>query len=193
MESSVTPSTQPLLELFYRALSDDDAEVQSNAAFAVGLLVEHSEVDLSAQYLHLLAALRPLFVVAPEAPMAKLNARDNAAGAVARLILRNPAAIPFDQVLPVFLEALPLKNDFLENQPVFRTLFFLFRTNPQALYPYMDRLLAVFAHVLDPNSKSKDQIGEETKTELIQLIGALNAEDPVKVQAAGLGSFVPRA
>lgn len=190
MEASVTPSTQPLLELFYRALSDDEAEVQSNAAFAVGLLVEHSEIDLSAQYLHLLAALRPLFVVAPEASTAKLNARDNAAGAVARLILRNPAAIPLDQVLPVFIDALPLKNDFLENQPVFRTLFYLFRTNPQALYPFMDKLLTVFAHVLDPNSKAQDQIGDETKAELVQLIGALNAEDPAKVQAAGLGAFV---
>src|SRR4051794_7208165 len=106
MKGAITPSTEPLLELLYRALSDTDAEVQSNAAFAVGLLVEHSEVDLSQQYVHLLTALRPLFNLSPDAPVAKLNARDNAAGAVARLITRNTSAIPLPQVLPVLLESL---------------------------------------------------------------------------------------
>jgi importin-4 len=191
MKGAVTPSTEPLLELFYRGLSDPDDEVRSNSAFATGLLVENSEVDLSPQYRPLLAALRPLFVVTPDSPSAKLNARDNAAGAVARLILRNTAAIPLDQVLPVFLEALPLKNDYLENRPVFRALFHLFRANPQVLHPFIDRLLHVFAHVLEPSLP--DQIGDETRAELINLIGALNAEDPGKVQAAGLAPFVPGA
>lgn len=191
MKAAITPSTEPLLELFYRALSDEDAEVQSNAAFASGLLVEYSEIDLSPQYLHILAALRPLFVVAPEAPAAKQNARDNAAGAVSRLIVRNTAAVPLDQVLPVFVETLPLKSDFLENRPVFRALFHLFRAFPQTLYPYMDRLLHVFAHVLDPSGP--DQIGDEVRGELITLVGALNREDPAKVQAAGLGPFITAA
>jgi hypothetical protein len=52
----------------------------------------------------------------------------------------------------------------------------------------MDRLLQVFAHVLDPSAE--DQIGDETRGELINLISALHAEDPAKVQAAGLGAFV---
>jgi len=191
MQSSITPSTQPLLELFYRALSDPESEVQSNAAFAAGLLVEHSEIDLSPQYLPLLAALRPLFNVAPDAPTATANARDNAAGAVARLIIRNTSAVPLDQVLPVFIENLPLKHDFLENRPVFRAMFHLFRTNAASLHPHMDRLLAVFAHVLDPNGP--DQVGDEIRAELIALVSALNAENPAKVQAAGLAIYLSRA
>lgn len=188
MKSAITPSTEPLLDLFYRALSDEDAEVQSNAAFASGLLVENSEVDLSPQYLHLLSALRPLFDVPTDAPAARFNARDNAAGAVARFIVRNTAAIPLDQVVPVFMSALPLKNDYLENRAVFRALFHLFRVNPQSLLSHMDRLLLVFSHVLDRSGE--DQVGDEIRGELIALINLLNAEDPSKVQAAGLSAFV---
>ena len=81
MKNAITPWTQPLMDLFYRALGDEEPEVQCNAAFASGLLIEHSEVDLSPQYLQILSALRPMFVVAPDAPSAKLNARDNAVGA----------------------------------------------------------------------------------------------------------------
>jgi hypothetical protein len=191
MKNAITPSTEPLLELFYQALSDDEPEVQCNAAFASGLLVENSEMDLSPQYRHLLAALRPLFEVAPDSASAKYKAHDNAAGAVARLIVRNASAVPFDQVLPVFIGSLPLRHDFLENGPVFKAIFHLFQVNAQALHPYVDQLLAVFAHVLDPSVAN--QIEEDVRGQLIQLIGALNREDPSKVQASGLGPFVPAA
>ncbi|KAI0774802.1 ARM repeat-containing protein [Trametes elegans] len=189
LKSAITPWTEPLMDLFYRALSDEEPEVQCNAAFASGLLIEHSEVDLSPQYLHLLAALRPLFVVAPDAPAAKLNARDNAVGAVGRMIVKNTAAVPLDQVLPVFFDALPLRNDYLENRPVFRAIFHLFSTQPAVLAPYLDKLLHVFAFVLDPNGP--DQVGDEIRAELIALLGLLNREEPAKVQAAGLSAFVP--
>jgi hypothetical protein len=192
MKGAISPHTQPLLELFYLALSDSESTVLSDAAFALGLLVENSQVDLGPQYLQILGALRPLFVVAPDSPAVKLNAKDNAAGAVGRLIFRNTAAIPLDHVLPVFIDALPLKNDYLENRPVFRALFHLFRTNGPALYPFMDRLLPVFAHVL--NSPGEEQITEEIRTELIHLIALINREVPEKVQAAGLGRyFIPGA
>ncbi|KAG6910038.1 hypothetical protein DXG01_013762 [Tephrocybe rancida] len=179
MKDAITPTTQPLLELFYRALSDPDAEVQSNAAFAVGQLVENTQHDLAPQYIQLLGALRPLFNAAPDAPAAKLNAKDNAAGAVGRLISRNTSAIPLDQVLPIFVSALPLKNDYLENRPVFRAIFHLFQTNGAALLPFLDRLLQVFGHVLDPSQE--DQVGDDIRADLIQLIGAINAEDPAKL------------
>lgn len=191
MKGSITPYTQQLLELFFRALGDEESEVLSNAAFATGLLVENSTLNLSQQYFRLLTALQPLFVVPENATSARLNAKDNACGAVARLILRDTAATPLDQVLPLFTAALPLKNDYLENGPVFRALFLLFKTNGAALYPFMDRLLPVFAHVLDP--KNADQLSDEVRVELIHLIELINREEPAKIQAAGLGAFLPSA
>ncbi|KAJ7224327.1 armadillo-type protein [Mycena pura] len=191
MKGAITPSTEPLLELCFKALGDPEADVLSNAAFAVGVLIENTDMDLTPQYLPVLGALRPLFNVQPDSPPNALNAKDNAAGAAARMIMRNVAAVPLDQVLPVLIGALPLQNDMLENRPVFRALFFLFRTNGAVLRPYIGSLLPVFAHVLDPNAP--DQVGDEIRAELIQLIGALNAEDPGAIQAAGLGVFVPGA
>jgi hypothetical protein len=162
------PSTEPLMDLFYCVLSDPQPEVQSNACFAIGLLVEHSEIDLLPQYMHVLGALRILFNVSPTDPSAKPNAKDNAAGAVARLIICNTAAVPLGQVLPVLIGSLPLKIHYIENHPVFRAIFHPMRTNLQSLLPFMDQLLAVFAHVLDPSGL--EQIGDETGAELIALV-----------------------
>jgi hypothetical protein len=189
LKGAITPSTEPLLELLWRAISDPDAEVQSNAAFATGLLVENSEKDLSPQYIALLGALQPLFNQPNDAPAPRLNARDNACGAVARLILRNAGAVPLAQVLPVLFGALPLRNDLLENRPVFRAVIYLFQTQPDVLSSYLDGLLRVFAHVLDPSGI--EQVGDDVRAGLIGLIGALNSQTPEKVQQAGLGPFVP--
>ena len=57
-----------------------------------------SEQDLTPQFLPILSQLQPFFIVAPDAPEPVLNARDNAAGAVGRLIVKNTAAVPLDQV-----------------------------------------------------------------------------------------------
>jgi hypothetical protein len=62
------------------------------------MLIENSEVDLSSQYLPLLGTLRPLFDVNESSTTAALHAHDNAAGAVARMIIKNTAAVPLDQV-----------------------------------------------------------------------------------------------
>lgn len=188
MKEAVTPNTEPLLELFYRALSDPDPEVQTNAAFASGLLVEHSQMDLSPQYMHLLSAFRPLFSVGADAPSAQINARDNAVGAVSRMIYKNSAAVPLDQVLPVLFNAIPLTQDHLENRPLFRTIFYLFKSQPQTLQPYLDKLLSVFAYVLDPSGV--DQVGDEVRAELMNLVTLLYRENPEKVKAAGLAVFV---
>ncbi|KAJ2934827.1 hypothetical protein H1R20_g2288, partial [Candolleomyces eurysporus] len=191
LKGAITPHTLPLAELFHKALKDDEAEVLSNAAFATGLLVENSDIDLSGQYMPILSALQPLFNVDDSSPSPRLNAKDNAAGAVARMIVRNVNALPLDQVLPIFINALPLKTDYLENRPVFRAIFHLFRVNGAALYPYTDRLLQVFAIALDPSAP--DQVGDEIRAELIHLISAINVEEPAKIQAAGLGVFLPGA
>ncbi|TFK29742.1 importin beta-4 subunit [Coprinopsis marcescibilis] len=188
IKGGVTNHTGPLLELFLKALADEEAEVLSNAAFAIGLLVEYSDADLSQQYIPILASLRPLFEVDESAPAARLNAKDNAAGAVARLIVKNTTVLPLDQMMPIFLSALPLKTDLLENRPVFRAFFHLFRNHGAAVVAFIEPILSVFAYVLDPNHP--EQIGDEIRGELISLIAAINAEASDKVHAAGLSVYL---
>ena len=107
------------------------------------------------------------------------------------MIYKNMAAVPLQQVLPVLFEAIPLQQDYLENRPLFRAIFELFKQQPQVLQPYLDKLLHVFAFVLDPSGP--DMVGDEVRAQLIQVIGHLNASNPAQVQAAGLGPFVPGA
>jgi importin-4 len=116
MAAAVADHTDMLLTVLLRRLSDEDPEVKSNAAYAVGLLVEHSpdEAKVLASLLSVFQKLEPMLAEGGEARI-----RDNAAGCVARVVLRYPGRVPLEQVLPSLIEALPLREDYEENKPVY--------------------------------------------------------------------------
>lgn len=184
LKAGVTQFTQPLLEIISRGLQDEEPDVRSNAAFAAGVLIENTETDLAPQFGHLLSALQPFFAVPDHSAPPVYNARDNAAGALARMVLKNPGALPLDQVLGAIITILPLTHDTLENKAVYAALFSVFRSQPNLLVPHLDHLLKAFAHVLNP--ANDDETTEETRAELSALVQHLKAEFPQQVAAAGL-------
>lgn len=66
---------------------------------------------------------------------------DNAAAAVARFIMAAPAAVPMEQVLPVFLSALPLKADRSENEAVYTCILGLIHMRHPVALGSLDAIL----------------------------------------------------
>lgn len=193
--SAVGPFTDKLLELALNALKDEDVEVRSNAAFLVGSLTYWTTVDISSQYMRILEGLQPLFTVANDPLQEKRErAKDNAAGAVARMIMKNKSALPLAQILPVFFEALPLKQDFDESGKCFDAVFELIREQNPLVQNHFDHLLAVFAHVLTNSTPSvpegKTMIQPETRENMIALLRQLNGQVPDQLAARGLNAYL---
>ena len=118
MGEEITPSTGTLMPLLLKRLTDEDNETKSNAAYAVGLLQEHSSDDrtIIKQFPTIFSRLEPLLQTS------KARSKDNAAGCVSRMIMRHPDNVPIAQVLPALLEILPLREDFDENEPVYEMI-----------------------------------------------------------------------
>ncbi|CAM9930356.1 unnamed protein product, partial [Sphacelaria rigidula] len=108
------------LPLIKRSLVDANAGVRRNAAFCAGTLAQGGGDAIVPHYLDILQALHPLFQLSGKG--VEGGVVDNAAAAVARMIMAAPAAVPMDQVLPVLLSALPLKADRSENEAVYTCL-----------------------------------------------------------------------
>lgn len=124
MGSSVTPYTSKILKLLIHRLSDEDSETKSNAAYAVGLLLLNS-TDPAAylpSYNTILQKLEPMLHTSekPQTPATRIL--DNAAGCVCRMIMAHPDKVPLNDVLPVLLSSLPLKEDYEENKPIYDCL-----------------------------------------------------------------------
>ncbi|KAI1437088.1 importin beta-4 [Xylaria sp. CBS 124048] len=162
MGSAVTPYTSTLLPPLLHRLSDEDQETKSNAAYAIGQLVYHSEDE--ATYLpsfpQILLGLEPLLQIRAQ------RMQDNAAGCLCRMILSNPNQIPIAEVLPVLVGLLPLKEDYEENKPVYQCLHKLYSMGNPVIQELTPRLRPIFAEVLQGSSEELD---DETRQAVQQM------------------------
>ncbi|XP_020584576.1 importin-4 isoform X2 [Phalaenopsis equestris] len=147
-----------VMPLALKELSSSEATNRRNAAFCVGEICKSGGISALKYYSDILRGLYPLFGASePDDAV-----RDNAAGAIARMIMAQPQSIPLDQVLPVFLKALPLKEDREESMAVYSCICnLILSSNPQIL-PLVPEVVNVFAQVaMSPFERDdvKSQIG----------------------------------
>ena len=187
MKSAITPFTQDILTVLSHSITDEEASVRSNSAFAAGVLIEHSEMDLSQHYASLLTALQSYFEKRAEEADDLKTARDNACGCLARMIMKNASAMPLDQALPILFASLPLENDYAEWAPVLLCLIQLIQTNNPVGMQHLDTILQLFRHVL---SNEEDVLGGQLRGQLVSFVSQLHTQVPDKTRAYGLDAFL---
>ncbi len=136
------PALFPVVKL---CLTDSANAVKRNAAWCLGMLCLALGPEVQPVVPEVLQALHPLFAL-PPAEDGGAETTDNATGAVARLIMAAPAAVPMAAVLPVFLQALPLKADKAENDAVYKCLSQLVQAQHPDLAPHAATLRALLAN-----------------------------------------------
>lgn len=146
LQSNTGTWFESLLPLFLEGITDTCEQVRQNAVFGLGELVIFSDEKAYPQFPVILQALSA--AVSQEKHPGTL---DNICGALARLIMTNYSLIPLDQVLPVFVQHLPLREDHEENGAVFKCFQILFTQGSEALVPVLDRVIMVGLHVLYKN------------------------------------------
>ncbi|KAL1289715.1 hypothetical protein HN51_058110 [Arachis hypogaea] len=194
MGSPIAAYVDRVMPLVLKELASSDATNRRNAAFCVGELCKNGD-DLALRYYdNILRGLHPLFGESePDDAV-----RDNAAGAVARMIMVHPESVPLNQVLPVFLRVLPLKEDREESMAVYSCVSTLvFSSNPQilSLVPELVNLSAQVVASPDETSEVKTLVGR-TFSHLLSLYGQqmqpiLSNLSPAHANA--LSAFAPRS
>ncbi|KAF1349887.1 armadillo-type protein [Delphinella strobiligena] len=163
MGSAVTPYTPGLMKVFLKRLGDEDPEVRSNAAFGTGLLCEKSQDQkhVLENYTTILAKLEPLLHQKQEARLL-----DNSAGCVARMIKAHPNNVPVDQVLPVLVQLLPLREDYEENEAVFEMIVALYQSQNPVIQGLTPQIIPVLQQVLSP---PEDQLSDDIRAKVQEL------------------------
>jgi len=139
-------------------LIDADDSTRRNAAFCAGLCAESLQEHISTDIPNILNKLGAILHQSDAAVEdAALGCVDNAAAAVARIIMAMPAQVPMEQVVPVFLKVLPCKSDLTENETVYNCILGLISMNHTALpRAEVQRVLSTVLN--DPDSKLEDEM-----------------------------------
>ncbi|OTB14654.1 hypothetical protein K445DRAFT_319068 [Daldinia sp. EC12] len=166
MGSGVTPYTSTLLRPLLHRLSDEDKETKSNAAYATGQLIYHSEDAKTylPSYNQILGKLEPLLQIKD----ARLQ--DNAAGCLCRMILAHPDQVPIADVLPALVDLLPLKEDYEENKPVYQCLHKLYVLSNPTVQELTPKLLNVFQQVLGPPEEQLEPETREVVQDMVRIL-----------------------
>jgi len=161
IKGTISPYTEEILQVLMAGLKDENNEVNSNAAYSIGVLCENTQLDISSYYPEILSNLSPLF---NSTSLPKTI--DNACGAVARLLLRYPNVVPIEEVLPTFFNALPLKSDYEENVPVVKFLQFLFESQNPFILNNKEGLTGLFQAMLSP---PETQLNDECRAIVLKM------------------------
>jgi hypothetical protein len=136
------------MKVFLHRLSDEDPEAKSNAAYATGMLCLNSRARqvVVGNYGSILSKLEPLLQVRNHRML------DNACGCIARMIMAHPNNVNLPDVLPVYAGILPLKEDYEENEPIYKMLVQLCLFSPFVFAWLAARLTFFFRQEFRSNS-----------------------------------------
>ncbi|XP_038117779.1 importin-4 [Culex quinquefasciatus] len=143
---------ETLLPIFVSCVQDRNNEVRNNAVYGIGEMVLNGNECSYKHFPQILTSLST--VVSKEQHPGTL---DNICGALARIITTNSSLVPMKEVLPVFVQYLPLREDFEENQAVFRSLDVIYRQGNEHLIPLLGRVLLVGLQVLYKKQHNNDE------------------------------------
>ncbi|CAL4921877.1 unnamed protein product [Urochloa decumbens] len=193
MGAPISAYVDKIMPLVLKELASSYATNRRNAAFCVGEICKNGGAAALKYYGDILRSLHNLFSNSESDDAV----RDNAAGAIARMIMAQPQSIPLNQVLPVFIKALPLKEDHEESMPVYSCICSLLLSSHPQILPLVPDVIHVFAQVVvspDETDEIKTNIGKAV-SHLISVYGQqmqpiLSALPPAHANA--LAAFASR-
>ncbi|KAL0659874.1 hypothetical protein Bca4012_080459 [Brassica carinata] len=145
MGAPIAAYVDRIMPLVLKELGSRHATNRRNAAFCVGELCKNGGETALKYFNDVLRGIYPLFGESET----DLGVRDNAAGATARMIVVHPQLVPLNQVLPVLLKGLPLKEDQEESMAVYSCIYSLvLASNPQ-IVSHVPDLVKIFGQVVE--------------------------------------------
>uniref|UniRef100_T1IFX5 Importin N-terminal domain-containing protein n=1 Tax=Rhodnius prolixus TaxID=13249 RepID=T1IFX5_RHOPR len=163
-----------LLTCFLSRCKSSNSDVRNNSLFALGEMALHGKQVLYKHYNELLTALSQSIATEKNGKV-----MDNACGVIARLILTNSELLPLDQILPVFVSKLPLREDFDEDKYIYWSLTLLFQNGCHHLRPLIAQIVICAAHTLHSHN-----LNDETKEIVVNLIKLVNTTFPQEITVA---------
>lgn len=186
--ASIAPHLPVLWPPVIAAMRDSNMKLQRNGAFACGWLLSRAGAAAAGPCMgDALAALQTLITTPAVLPVVK----DNAKGALARIMTAYHSTLPLDTLVPALVGSLPLQEDHEEDRPVYLGLIALLAARKPAVVAMVPQLTGHFAKALVASSGVPEDVKGHIVTCLRGLassygdhMGTVFSSLPAEAQAA---------
>lgn len=115
---------------------------------------------------------------------------DNVAGALCRMMTKNPDNGFVAQALPAVVNVLPLQEDYEENAPIYSAIYKLYELSNPTVEQLTPQLIAIFEKVMSPPEEQLEPETRETLQRTVQILYKakpdLLANNPGLLKLAGI-------
>nr|CAD1840413.1 unnamed protein product [Ananas comosus var. bracteatus] len=181
------------LPFLLEACNDENAEVRQAAVYGVGVCAEFGGPVFRPLVGEALSRLNNVIRHPDARNSDNVMAYDNAVSALGKICQFHRDSIDAAQVVPAWLNCLPIKGDLIEAKVVHDQLCSMVeRSDTELLGPnnqYLPKIVSVFAEVL---CTGKDLATEQTTSRMINLLRQLQQTLPPSVLASTWSSLEPQ-
>ncbi|KAJ3504850.1 hypothetical protein NM208_g16274 [Fusarium decemcellulare] len=105
----------------------------------------------------------------------EMRMTDNVAGALCRMMTKNPDNGFVSQALPAVANVLPLQEDYEENEPIYQCIYNLYEQSNPTVEQLTPQLIGIFEKVMDAPA---EQLENETRELLERTVQGLYKAKP---------------
>ena len=174
LQEHMKPYVKHVLPIILTCVKDTNYNCQRNAIYGVGVIAFFNKEEVQPHLMSVLQALHPIFSDISKYHPAVV---DNACGTIARFIACG-LTMPLEQVLPVFLNALPLREDFEESGICYTSISMLLE-NPAACG---SQLPLMFQKLIQGLSLPADKLKDSVKVEGLTRVRTFAQQYPQQFQ-----------
>ena len=156
--NALQPFIQHLMPVYTAAFKDEDKDVRNNAIYGIGELALHGGSPVRNHFPSILQSLSSQLAVESDP-----RCIDQIVGAVCRLIVAYKEGVPTQQVMPVVIANLPLREDLEEYEAVFRALHILYADGSDIVKAAMPKVLEICASIYDKKVTKDDDVFAEAE------------------------------
>merc|ERR1712173_84794 len=161
--SIMSPFSNDIYKLSLRVAGSEDVNMRQNALYCMGAV--SACCDTNSNMAHSQAVLQCIkkYIELPKnGKRAHKLVRDNAVSALGKMLISEPTSLPTKELLPVFLNSLPLTGDFSENKYVYEVVMRFIMEQPSHIQSHIVPALTSLGMAL-----SQKDVDNDTKKKIV--------------------------
>jgi len=172
----MSPFSSDIYKLSLRVAGSEDVNMRQNALYCMGAV--SACCDTNSNMAHSQAVLQCIkkYIELPKnGERAHKLVRDNAVSALGKMLISEPTSLPTKELLPVFLNALPLTGDFSENKYVYEVVIRFIMEQQSYVQPHIEQALTSLGMAL-----ADKEVEEDTKKKIAECLKKICSDSNIQ-------------